>query len=189
MARRAEGHAVVDVVPAIRVRGPRLGVVDMQRAASIMASLARPVVTPEATVAVCDVGGVLEVGVAQRRVPASPVRMVRAAQVDFGRPDASSLDAPADGCLVRVRQRPTAKSGADVVALGLRRYPSRRRRLALPRRADLGPHVIATRWVVAEVRPGGPAGVRAEPLATGPVGGTALFAKSSNHKTEFTTWS
>jgi hypothetical protein len=189
VARSAQGDAVRRVVPELGVGCPRPGVVDVERASASSAVLTRPVIAGEAGIAVRHIRGVLEVRVAERGMPAGPVRVVRPRQVNVGRSDAGGSDTSTDSGPVFGRQGAAPDRCADAVALGLGERPACCRRLPSPRCSYLRPRLGSLRRVVPQVRPGRAAGVRAEPLATTPIGGSALLTHTSRHKTEFTTWS
>ena len=189
MTRDAKRDAVGRIVPPLGVRRPRLGMVDVETTASGMAILARPIVVSENGDPVGDVLGVFEVGVSQRRTAALPVRVSRTNQVQILRRTASrDLCAPADRSLVFGGKAAPGQRGGDVRSLALRDDPPGSGWLAHPRRADFRADTLPLGRVVSKVAPGGSAGVRTEPEATGLVGGSALFTNTSRHKTEFTTW-
>ena len=189
MTRNTNGDPISRIVSPGRVGSPRLRVVHMDATTARTAVLARPVVTNENRSAVRDVLRVLEVGISQRRTPALPIGVSGTNQVRVcGWAATGQLGTPADRCFVFLRERAPSERSRDIRPLTCGNNTAGRSRLANPRRTDLRSHIGALGWVVTEIGPSGSAGVRTEPKPASFVGGPALFANTSRHKTEFTTW-
>lgn len=167
MAGNAQSNAVIRVVAPGFIEYPCDGVMNVELAAALAAIQAREVVSFEHTVAVGDVGRVMEVGITQGAAAAFPERVRRANEMRVSRGlDAGPHNATSDGRPMFIRQRASSQGGADVVPLRLRDHAPGGRRPPLTRSADLGTSGGGLCWI-ADVRidPAGSTRAGAEPLA------------------------
>ncbi len=183
-----ERDPIGGVVPSVAILSPRDHVVNLQLAAPASAVLARPVVTPKASVPERDVPRVPEVCIPERAMSASPVGVVGATHDAYRGPATSLTDPSANRGSVLRRQRSSCQRVGYGSPLLWRRNPAQRRWLPLASRRNLRSRRVRLGRAVVDVRPRLTAGVRAEPLAACSIGGPALFTDSSRHKTEYTTW-
>ena len=202
MAVVAERDAVRDVVPQIRMRRPRLDVVDVDpildraltrrgRRTEPAAATSMPVALEHGTVE----GPVLRaavVGLPYWRRPALPVRMRRTDQVIVGRRHApGALHAGTDVRTPFGTEHAPRKRLADGALLALRHRPTRCG-LPLTGGTDLRSHVDSLRRVqIGAVRPARAARTRAEAQTTTTgadrlIRPLALLANPSIHKPHLT---
>lgn len=188
MAWRAEGQAVLWVVPKVGSFRPSLQVMCVESSAALAAVLACPVVSGHNRSPERLVVGVREVGLSRRRVASLPVGMCRPDEVRVLRWDAAGkTDAGADRRAVFCGEFSATESPTDVLPLRIGEHSSSGGRLASPGRADLRTGTFRFGRVRGQIAPGRRAGVRAEPLTSASVLVSALLANPSRHKPKFTT--
>jgi hypothetical protein len=180
VAWKAKRESIVGIKPEFRMRPPRLDMMHFEATAVLPATLTRPVVTFEDRSPEGAIGGGLACRLSDGCVAPLPQGMLRTtARIGMVGATVGDSDARLDFSSVLWTEVPAPKGRSDPLALVIRDGPSLCGRFADAGGTNLRSRFGGLGWVVGEVLPSHPTGLRTEPLALPVVGAIALVTDAT----------